>query len=233
MALGRLHDRTGASPPGDRRASEAAISVTAGRAARRDRARPARRHRALSRGSRRPRRRSRRRRRCARASRADSSTRSEARAPGGRSESSIGRAPPPPARRGRGLRPRRSRASARPRRRPARPDPAEPPLDLLARPGRRAPALWRAFERMAETPARLYLLAADGRGRSPTGSRRSACSDRSARTDVTAFATGPAGTWSRLLAPRLGAPVVYGRLRERAEAGRRPCDRLSATTGCR
>ena len=32
------------------------------------------------------------------------------------------------------------------------------------------------------------------------------------RADATAFATGPAGTWSRLLAPRLGARVVSGRL---------------------
>jgi 3-dehydroquinate dehydratase/shikimate dehydrogenase len=30
------------------------------------------------------------------------------------------------------------------------------------------------------------------------------------RTDVAAFAGGDAGTWTRLLAPRLGAPVVYG-----------------------
>lgn len=30
--------------------------------------------------------------------------------------------------------------------------------------------------------------------------------------DVTAFASGPSGTWTRPLAPRLGAPVVYGAL---------------------
>jgi 3-dehydroquinate dehydratase/shikimate dehydrogenase len=30
------------------------------------------------------------------------------------------------------------------------------------------------------------------------------------RTDVVAFASGAAGTWTRLLAPRLGAPVVFG-----------------------
>lgn len=32
------------------------------------------------------------------------------------------------------------------------------------------------------------------------------------RDDVTAYAPGAAGTWTRLLAPRLGAPVVFGRL---------------------
>ena len=30
------------------------------------------------------------------------------------------------------------------------------------------------------------------------------------RSDVIAFATGPIGTWTRLIAPRLGAPVVFG-----------------------
>ncbi len=30
------------------------------------------------------------------------------------------------------------------------------------------------------------------------------------RRDVAAFASGPAGVWTRLIAPRLGAPVVYG-----------------------
>lgn len=30
------------------------------------------------------------------------------------------------------------------------------------------------------------------------------------RDDLIAFASGPIGTWTRLLAPRLGAPVVYG-----------------------
>jgi 3-dehydroquinate dehydratase/shikimate dehydrogenase len=32
------------------------------------------------------------------------------------------------------------------------------------------------------------------------------------RSDVTAFAGGPTGVWTRLLAPRLGAPVVYAAL---------------------
>jgi 3-dehydroquinate dehydratase/shikimate dehydrogenase len=32
------------------------------------------------------------------------------------------------------------------------------------------------------------------------------------RRDVAAFAAGPAGAWTRLIAPRLGAPVVYGAL---------------------
>jgi len=38
------------------------------------------------------------------------------------------------------------------------------------------------------------------------------------RSDVISFASGEAGTWTRLLAPRLGAPVVYGAVGERPGA---------------
>lgn len=37
------------------------------------------------------------------------------------------------------------------------------------------------------------------------------------RSDLTAWASGPAGWWSRLLAPRLGAPVVFGAVDEEEE----------------
>jgi 3-dehydroquinate dehydratase/shikimate dehydrogenase len=86
------------------------------------------------------------------------------------------------------------------------------------------------FERMTEVPARLYLLApaavtvADGlaplRLLGELG-----------RTDVTAFATGHAGTWSRLLAPRLGARVIYGRLHDETEPGPISVGRLIADFG--
>jgi 3-dehydroquinate dehydratase / shikimate dehydrogenase len=113
---------------------------------------------------------------------------------------------------------------------------------LLARipPGRRriswhgpaadAPALEARFEQMARTPARLYLLApvaesiADGLA--PLRLLASL-----GRTDATAFATGPAGMWSRLLAPRLGARVVYGRLRQSTEPGLPTVDELRADYG--
>jgi 3-dehydroquinate dehydratase/shikimate dehydrogenase len=52
------------------------------------------------------------------------------------------------------------------------------------------------------------------------------------RTDVVAFASGPAGGWSRLLAPRLGAPVVYGSAGPEAAApGQLSIDRLRADYG--
>jgi 3-dehydroquinate dehydratase / shikimate dehydrogenase len=92
------------------------------------------------------------------------------------------------------------------------------------------PALRARFEQMAETPARLYLLAAVAEsiadGLAPLRLLGSL-----GRTDVTAFATGQAGTWSRLLAPRLGARVVYARLRESPEPGPPTVDRLSADYG--
>lgn len=46
------------------------------------------------------------------------------------------------------------------------------------------------------------------------------------RSDLTAFGTGTAGTWSRLLAPWLGAPVVYARLDSVADVGVPTVDQL-------
>ena len=66
-------------------------------------------------------------------------------------------------------------------------------------------------DRMAATAARLYRLAVPARaaadGLAPLELLRSL-----RRADLTAFATGPAGSWSRLLAPRLGAPIAFGRV---------------------
>jgi 3-dehydroquinate dehydratase/shikimate dehydrogenase len=73
-------------------------------------------------------------------------------------------------------------------------------------------ALLRAqFTWMAKVPARMYLLApaVSTAVEALTPLRLLA---QLGRDDVTAFGAGPAGTWSRLLAPWLGAPVVFGRL---------------------
>ncbi|HEY0515355.1 MAG TPA: type I 3-dehydroquinate dehydratase [Thermoanaerobaculia bacterium] len=65
------------------------------------------------------------------------------------------------------------------------------------------------FERMAATPALLYKLI-------PTATQPGdeipalLLLASLGRRDVAAFAAGPAGAWTRLVAPRLGAPVVYG-----------------------
>lgn len=101
----------------------------------------------------------------------------------------------------------------------------------MARPGRRHAGAHGALRADGgETPARLYLLApvaesiADGLP--PLRLLGSL-----ARTDVTAFATGRAGTWSRLLAPRLGARVINGSSRESTEAGPPMVHELSADYG--
>jgi 3-dehydroquinate dehydratase/shikimate dehydrogenase len=68
-----------------------------------------------------------------------------------------------------------------------------------------------AFAQLVGTPARLYLLA-PGVTSAEEALAALLLLGRLRRPDVTAFGAGPAGTWSRLLAPWFGAPVVYGRL---------------------
>jgi 3-dehydroquinate dehydratase/shikimate dehydrogenase len=64
---------------------------------------------------------------------------------------------------------------------------------------------------LVTVPAQLYLLApAVDTCEQALSAMRLLAGLR--RRDVTAFGTGPQGVWSRLLAPWLGAPVVYGRV---------------------
>lgn len=76
-------------------------------------------------------------------------------------------------------------------------------------PAATAQALRDRFERMSEVPARLYKLvptaAQPGEELAPLLLLQSL-----GRDDVVAFAAGRGGAWTRLVAPRLGAPVVYG-----------------------
>lgn len=69
--------------------------------------------------------------------------------------------------------------------------------------------LARRCSRMAETPAWLYKLIpqAHQAGQELAPLQMLA---KLKRSDVVAFASGASGAWSRLVAPRLGAPVVYG-----------------------
>jgi 3-dehydroquinate dehydratase/shikimate dehydrogenase len=81
------------------------------------------------------------------------------------------------------------------------------------------------FERMASTPARLYLLAPEA----STVEQAMApllLLARLARDDVTAFATGDLGMCGRVLAPWLGAPVVFGGLGRDVAWGVPPVARL-------
>ncbi len=99
--------------------------------------------------------------------------------------------------------------------------PATPLAELEAR-----------FAAMAATPARLYKLvtaaAQPGEELAPLHLLGAL-----GRPDVVAFATGASGVWTRLVAPRLGAPVVYGALpgAEPGAPGQPAVDRLVADYG--
>src|SRR4051812_7555764 len=88
--------------------------------------------------------------------------------------------------------------------------------------GRRAAAepghLAAVLDQMTATPAALYLLsvAADTAEDSVAVVSLLAAARRA---DVTAYATGMAGLWTRILAPRLGAPVVFAELGTGTQAG--------------
>ncbi len=74
-------------------------------------------------------------------------------------------------------------------------------------------ALRGRAERMSATPARFYKLI-------PTARHEGDALlpllllDSFGRDDVVAFASGEIGTWTRLVAPRLGSPLTYGALGE-------------------
>ena len=95
--------------------------------------------------------------------------------------------------------------------------PAAPLEDLQAR-----------CERMTAVPARAYKLvpAATQAGEELAPLQ---LLHGLGRTDVAAFASGPLGLWTRIVAPRLGAPLVYAAAGARAGApGQPPLARLRA-----
>jgi 3-dehydroquinate dehydratase/shikimate dehydrogenase len=70
-------------------------------------------------------------------------------------------------------------------------------------------ALEACFERLAAIPARLYKMVPAAR--QPGDELPPLVLLHSLRrADLVAFASGPSGAWTRLVAPRLGAPWVYG-----------------------
>lgn len=81
--------------------------------------------------------------------------------------------------------------------------------------------LQKVFERQREAEARYYKLVSEaeqpGQEVAPLAVLHSL-----GRDDVIAFATGAIGAWTRLIAPRLGAPVVFGSASERPAAPGQP-----------
>jgi 3-dehydroquinate dehydratase/shikimate dehydrogenase len=79
-------------------------------------------------------------------------------------------------------------------------------------------ALTTLVDRMSETPAALYVLSI-GAVVAEDAVAVIALLVAAKRSDLTAFATGSAGLWTRILAPRLGAPVVFGEVGTGGQAG--------------
>lgn len=91
--------------------------------------------------------------------------------------------------------------------------------------------LERQFESMGSTPARWYKLIPAAET-TRDGVEPLALLHGLGRDDVIAFASGEAGTWTRLLAPRLGAPVVYAQVQaEPAAPGQLTLDALERDYG--
>jgi len=99
--------------------------------------------------------------------------------------------------------------------------PAERRLISWHGPGETLPELQRRFAAMAATPARLYKLV-------PTASQPGEALPplqllaALGRRDLIAFAGGSQGAWTRTVAPRLGAPWIYGAAGDRPGAPGQP-----------
>lgn len=92
-------------------------------------------------------------------------------------------------------------------------------------------ALSSRFRQLAETPARYYKLIQEAR-QTIDATRPMTLLRSLGRDDVVSFAMGDAGVWTRLLAPRLGSPLVYGSLGDvPAAPGQLTVERLARDFG--
>jgi 3-dehydroquinate dehydratase / shikimate dehydrogenase len=73
--------------------------------------------------------------------------------------------------------------------------------------------LHKIFERIAETPARYYLLVCSA-AKTNDGLYPLLLMKALKRNDVIAISDGPSGLWSRLLAPHFGSPFLFGQLNQ-------------------
>lgn len=78
--------------------------------------------------------------------------------------------------------------------------------------------LTAVLDRMTATPAALYVLSIDADTVEDAVAVVSLLA-AARRSDLTAYATGIAGHWTRILAPRLGAPVVFAELGAATQPG--------------
>jgi 3-dehydroquinate dehydratase/shikimate dehydrogenase len=78
--------------------------------------------------------------------------------------------------------------------------------------------LQQLLQVLSRTRARLYRFALDCSS-VEEGVAALRFLNRAQRSDVTAYATGPLGLWTRILAPRLGAPIIFGGLPDEGKDG--------------
>jgi 3-dehydroquinate dehydratase/shikimate dehydrogenase len=91
--------------------------------------------------------------------------------------------------------------------------------------------LKRRFDEMAQVKAALYKLV-PACGESGEEVAPLLLLRELRRDDTIAFCTGAGGTWTRLVAPRLGAPLIYAAYGERAAApGQLPLEKLRTDYG--
>jgi 3-dehydroquinate dehydratase/shikimate dehydrogenase len=81
--------------------------------------------------------------------------------------------------------------------------------------------LTAVFERLATEAARFYKLVPGATDPAHALSPLALLNSLQ-RDDLSAFASGAAGAWTRLIAPRLGAPLVYGSVTEKPAAEGQP-----------
>ena len=79
-------------------------------------------------------------------------------------------------------------------------------------------ALHRLLQAFSRTGARLYRFEV-GCASVEEGITTLQFLHHARRSDVVAYAPGPLGLWTRVLAPRLGAPIVFGGLTDECEDG--------------
>ncbi|MDA8016593.1 MAG: type I 3-dehydroquinate dehydratase [Thermoanaerobaculia bacterium] len=87
--------------------------------------------------------------------------------------------------------------------------PAEQRLISWHGPSTHLTGLKERFAGLAKTPARFYKMIPFA-AQSGDGIRALALLDSVRRDDFICFAAGDIGSWTRILAPRLGCPLVYG-----------------------
>ena len=91
--------------------------------------------------------------------------------------------------------------------------------------------LHRKFKDLSRYPARFYKLVSSSTNQASDGLIPLSLLKSLGRSDVVAYAAGPSGFWSRIVAPQLGSPFVYGAAEESSGASEPSVAQLVAAYG--